>query len=79
VKGNVYAKPPQPTLSEREKRIINLLIEDGSGASDKCIADFLCNCYPGDNNHARTSSGIGKYRRRVIEGINNIMAIVSYG
>ena len=54
MKGNIYAKPPQPILSEREKRLIDLLIQDGTMASDRCIADFLSNCYPTDNKMGRS-------------------------
>jgi hypothetical protein len=76
VKGNIYAKPPQPILSEREKRLIDLLIQDGTMASDRCIADFLSNCYPSDNQMGRSHEGIGKYRRRYIEAINKLGVMV---
>ncbi|MCK9591867.1 MAG: hypothetical protein M0Q91_07655 [Methanoregula sp.] len=56
--------------------MIDLLIMDGSNASDRCIADFLSNCYPSDNNRTRTHEGVGKYRRRYIEAINKQGAMV---
>lgn len=76
MKGNTFARPPQPPLSTREKRLIDLLIDDGSRASDQCMADILNNCYPEDNNRARSRDGVYKYRRRHIEEINTLRAMV---
>ena len=49
---------------------------DGGNASDKCIADFLANCYPEDNNHKRDPSTIYNYRKEIIAGINKSIPLV---
>lgn len=76
MKGNIHAKPPTLILTTREKRLIWAVVMDGGNASDKCIADFLANCYPEDNNHKRDPSTIYNYRKEIIAGINKSIPLV---
>jgi hypothetical protein len=55
-----------PSLSEREKRLVDLLVVDGAreGLSYADIAMLLNNAYRVDNQGCRTRDGIYQYIRQ---------------
>ncbi len=69
MKGNHQARPPQPVISEREKRLIRTLYEDGAFTTiSHEDAAQICNmAYPQDNNRNRTGSGVYKHIRKLRE------------
>jgi hypothetical protein len=66
MRGNHLASPPQPRFSEREKRLLSLLWEDGALAtlSYQDIALMLNRIYPNDNGKCRTRKGVEKFIRK---------------